>query len=906
MVGPSGTVTFLFTDIEGSTRLWERAPVAMQSALEAHDRMVKEAVESCGGYVFATGGDGFAAAFPRAGDALRAAAAAGQALEGYAWPAEATVRARMALHTGEAVERDGDYFGPAVNRTARLLAIAHGGQVVCSQSTASVVSGGDGLSSQWSLRSLGEHRLRDLSEPEQVFQVGEGSFPPLRSLDVRPTNLPVQRTSFVGRDRELKVALDAVEQSALVTLTGVGGVGKTRLALEVAGHPFPDLPDGAWLVELGAVAGADAVWEVTASALGVFPSAGQSARDAVLGYLGQRKLLLVIDNCEHLIDAVAALVDDVLASCPGVRVLTTSREALGIDGERIVPVPTLSLPGDDDDTSDALRLLIDRALTVRPGFSLTDHGRDALVEICRRVDGIPLAIELAAARLRAMTPEELAARLDQRFRLLVGSRRASVNRHQTLRSTIDWSYDLLDEAERSALQRVAVFAGGFDLDGAEALCDDIDADALDTLTRLADKSLVIADSVGASTRYRILETIRDYAMERLRNDQDVDAVRRRHAEYVARWSERAGAGLRGPAEREWVDAVDRELENLRTAVLWAVDAGDADLCVRLVAPLMLEIMTTDDTVGSLVELCLAVPRIEEHPLYAQLAAYSGYVMAWRGRRDEARALLAAADASVARRPVPAATLTRVLSSKSIATSVLDGFAEAMRVGHLRASAAREAGDDYELCRALGGIASQQGYLLDDARPLAEEAVALARPIGNPLLLSSSLFALANATLRWDQARALEYYHEAEVHVLASGNDRMALVIQGLHIQVLYEAGDLGGTANAVLRAVEFEWGRRHHLQLGYAPLLVLAAALAQAGHDEPASVLEGVYAAGPVAASPSMNETGRVVTILAALAEIPVRLGAERHQELNARGVAMDDAEIVEFVRSVAADVGAT
>src|SRR5579862_6363237 len=337
MGGPSGTVTFLFTDIEGSTQLWESSPASMQDALEAHDRMVKEAVDACGGYVFATGGDGFAAAFARAGDAVSAAVSARGALEEHGWPADAIVRVRMALHTGEAVERDGDYFGPAVNRTARLLAITHGGQVVCSQATAAVIGPG----SPAALVSLGEHRLRDLGAPEQVFQIGEGSFPPLRSLDARPTNLPVQRTSFVRRERELKVTLEAIVRSPLVTLTGVGGVGKTRLALEVAAHL--EQLDGAWLVELAAVADPDAVAQVAASALGVLPRPGESPWGAVLAYLRHRRLLLVFDNCEHLIDTVAGLIDEVLESCPRVRVLATSREALGVTGEQIVPVPTLSL-----------------------------------------------------------------------------------------------------------------------------------------------------------------------------------------------------------------------------------------------------------------------------------------------------------------------------------------------------------------------------------------------------------------------------------------------------------------------------------------------------------------------------------------------------------------------------------
>ncbi|HLK43918.1 MAG TPA: NB-ARC domain-containing protein, partial [Thermoleophilia bacterium] len=534
-------------------------------------------------------------------DAVGAAVDARRALEGHLWPSDALVRVRMGLHTGEAVERGGDYFGPAVNRAARLLAIAHGGQIVCSQSTAALIGPSEDI------RSLGEHRLRDLDEPEQVFQVGDGSFPPLRSIDVRPTNLPAPRTSFIGRERELKTVLDALARARLVTLTGVGGVGKTRLALEAAARALGDMPDGAWLVELGAVADADAVADVTASALGVLPRPGGSAWDAVIAYLRTRRLLLIIDNCEHLIDAVAARIDEVLASCPRVNVLATSREALAVEGEQIVAVPTLT------DVDDAVRLLVERALTVRSDLALTPSTAQAFQEVCRRLDGIPLAIELAAARLRSMTAEELEARLDERFRLLVGGRRVAVSRHQTLRNTIDWSYDLLDGPEREVLRRVAIFAGGFDVPAAEALCQDVADDLFRTVTQLADKSLLIAGASGTRTRYRMLETIRDYALERLRSEGDID-VRRRHAAYFARWSAQAGAGLRGPDEADWVDGIELEMENLRTALLWSLEAQDAELCMALVTPLMLELLPTDETVGGWAEQCLSLPGIEAHPL----------------------------------------------------------------------------------------------------------------------------------------------------------------------------------------------------------------------------------------------------------------------------------------------------
>jgi predicted ATPase len=849
----------------------------MRAALERHDVLVREAIEQRHGYVFATGGDGFAAAFGRAGDGVDAAMAVQELLGAEEWPAEARIRVRMGLHTGEAVERAGDYFGPAVNEAARLMAAGHGGQVLCSSATAGLISDGR------LLVDLGEQHLRDLSSPRRVFQIGEGVFPPLASPDVRPTNLPLQRTSFVGREHELKITLDALDRSSCVTLTGVGGVGKTRLALEVAGHLLADLADGAWLVELGAVADADALWEVTTSALGVLARPGQSPREAMVAFLRPRRLLLVVDNCEHLLDAVASLVDEVLGSCPGARVLATSREALGVPGEQITPVPTLSLPtAGEDDGGDALRLLLDRAPTTYTDVALSSSARTALLEICRRVDGIPLAIELAAARLRSMTPEELVTRLDQRFRLLAGGRRVAVNRQQTLRSTIDWSYDLLDPTDRAVLQRVAVFAGGFDLPAAERLCDDVDTDVLDGLARLVDKSLLIAGTLGPVTRYRMLETIRDYALERLRAEQPVDDVRGRHAAYFAAWSARAGLGLRGPDETSWVEAVERETENLRTALLWAIDAGEVDLCVDLVTPLMLEVLPTDDTVGSLTELCLTAPGTQSHERYPQLAAFAAYALIWQGRLEEGRRLLAEARRVMEERAPRPETLVRVLASEMIVAVYISGYGDAIRIAERRATAAREASDDYELCRALAGWSSLVMASGGDCLDLAQEAVAIARRIGNPLLVSSSLYAFARATLPIDWETGIRLLRESEA--TAIGNARMVNVVLGLQAELLGASGDVHGLAEIVLRAVELEWTQRRHVYLSTASLHVLMNALAAGEDVETAAIIAGVCSRNINAHPPE---------------GVSERLGPERYAELYATGAGMQEGDIVDFVRSV-------
>jgi hypothetical protein len=438
----------------------------MRSALAVHDQIVRGCLESAGGLVFATGGDGFGAAFSRAGEAVAAALAAQRGLASQDWPEGISLRVRMGLHTGEADERDGDYFGEEVSRAARLMAIAHGGQIVCSPATAELVTGH--MPAGVSLVDLGVHRLRDLSEPLRVFQVvGDGlpsSFPPLLSMDAFPGNLPPQVSSFIGRETELARVAKALSEARVVTLTGVGGVGKTRLAFRAAADALPQFREGAWLVELQAVRDPGSVPEAVAAVFRLADRAGLTTMQLLIEFLATKQLLLVLDNCEHLLDPVAELLEGVERACPGVVVLATSREGLALEGERVVPIPSLSEPSPDADLTsladiEAVRLFVDRAGWVDPDFTLTENNAAAVVQICRRLDGLPLAIELAAARIGTVTPAELARRLDRRFDTLAGGRRRAVQRHQTLRAAIDWSYQLCNEGERRLLARLAVFAG---------------------------------------------------------------------------------------------------------------------------------------------------------------------------------------------------------------------------------------------------------------------------------------------------------------------------------------------------------------------------------------------------------------------------------------------------------------
>ncbi len=493
---PEGTATFLFTDIEGSTRLWERAPEAMREALARHDALLREAVEAHRGHVFKTIGDAFCAVFAAAPDALVAALAAQRELAGMVVRAASEVsgtaaeemglRVRMAVHAGTAQARDGDYFGPTLNRIARLLAVGHGGQVLLSQAACDLL--GDALPSQAGLRDLGSHRLKDLQQPEHIYQLLHpdlpADFPPLRSLSPETTNLPVQLTSFIGREKEMEEIKRLLSRTRLLTLTGSGGCGKTRLAAQVGADLLADFADGVWLVELAAIADPALVPQTVASTLGIREEPGQRLLETLQQHLKPKSLLLLLDNCEHLSAACAQLAETLLQACPNLRILASSREALGIAGELAYRVPSLSLPELPRLPSaeaalvpalarcEATRLFVERAALSYPGFALTEQNAPAVAQVCVRLDGIPLAIELAAARIKVLSADQIAARLDDRFRLLTGGSRTALPRQQTLRALIDWSYDLLSEAERTLLRRLSVFVGGWTLEAAEAICAD--------------------------------------------------------------------------------------------------------------------------------------------------------------------------------------------------------------------------------------------------------------------------------------------------------------------------------------------------------------------------------------------------------------------------------------------------
>jgi predicted ATPase/class 3 adenylate cyclase len=911
---PTGTVTFLFTDLEGSSRLWEEYPEAMKGALARHDVILRDAVGDHGGQVVKTTGDGVHAVFGRAEDAVAAAVEAQRAVDAERWPEPGRLRVRMGLHTGTAESRDGDYFGPALNRAARLTALAHGGQALVSQATEAVVR--DALAGGVELEDLGEHRLRDLSRPERVFQLVHPDlpreFPPLRSLVAVPGNLPVQVTSFVGREGELERVAYELENGAIITLTGVGGVGKTRLALEVAVAVLPNFRDGGWLCELAGVRDAEAVPDAVVDVFGLDPRPGMTATDSVLNFLRAKQLLLVLDNCEHLLKPVARLVSEIAHHCPGVRVLATSREGLGLAGERILVVASLNIPDSAEEfesvaVSDAVRLFVDRAVAVRAGFALDTANAGAVAQICERLDGVPLAIELAAARVGMLTPSELAQRLDERFRILTGSERGAVERHQTLQAAIDWSYDLLDDGERTVLDRLSVFAGGFTLAAAEAVAsgERVNSDAVfELLAGLVARSLVEADTEGTEARYRLLETIRQYAQERLDGGGDTDRVRGEHARYFAAFGEAALAGVTSPAELEWWQRFSREIDNVRVALTWAIERRDVDTTLRLVVlddPRM--VLSSRELGGVLhpaAEAALAIPGIADDPRYPTVLLCAAMHCHDLGDLEGVTRYCDDALAAEARLGVdPSPRVWGTRSWVAMTEGQVDDYVEYAERG---LAICRGRDEPAPLATALTAAAMAHALKGDDTEVAIadiDEALTLAQKLAIPTLLGSTraFAAFVLADVRPDRALVLMrealQYNEAQrvrnmpVHsVLGDVAERLGDRRQALEFFVIGmdELHWLGNT-EMVGRML-----RRIGIRL--------------VEHDPEAAAL--VIGAG-TAFSHGWTLTERVVEDQGrGIEALNTALGADRRAELMAQGAAMEEHNAVIGARAAAARVLAT
>ncbi|HEY3310599.1 MAG TPA: tetratricopeptide repeat protein [Anaerolineales bacterium] len=600
---PSGTLTFLFTDIEGSTQLLNLLGEEFGSLLAEHHQLLRAAFGQHEGVEIDTQGDSFFIVFRQALQAVQAAALAQRSLAGHHWPKEAQVHVRMALHTGEPKIGPTGYVGMDVHRAARINSAGHGGQVLLSASTKALVE--QVLPAGLSLRPLGEQRLKDLQRPEQIFQlVIDGlpsDFPELHSLNALPNNLPMQLTSFIGREEQIRVLKQYLQRDRMVTLVGAGGSGKTRLALQTAAELLDEFRDGVWFIDLSPSTDPAFIMQTLGTVLKVHEEAGHSYEETLLDFLRRRKTLIILDNCEHLVEACAALAESLLKNCPQLKVLSTSREALGIAGEYLLPVPTLSLPAVETHGavgskyleritgSEAVRLFEERAVQVQPGFRVGPDNALAVARVCERLDGIPLAIELAAARVRMMSLEQILDRLNDRFHLLTGGSRTALPRQKTLQALVEWSHALLDGPEKQLFRRLSVFTGGWSLEAAEAVCsgDGIpDSAIMDLLERLVDKSLVLAETSG-SEHYRMLETIRQYAALKLQDSGEEEHLRQRHFDHTFVQVRESQQGLTGPNPSKWLKNLDTEKDNVYNALAWGLQnvEGNREKILELTAGL---------------------------------------------------------------------------------------------------------------------------------------------------------------------------------------------------------------------------------------------------------------------------------------------------------------------------------
>ena len=775
---PTGTVTLLFTDIEGSTKLWEKSPRGMQAALTRHDALLWEAIEGHGGFVFKTVGDAFCAVFPTALGALESALAAQRGLFSEAWGEEiGALRARMALHTGTTHERDGDYFGPPVNRVARLLSAGHGGQVLLSSSTQELVR--DHLPPQTHLRDLGERRLKDLSRPERIFQLTApdlpSEFPPLRTLESHTNNLPLQATPLIGREREVEAACGLLRnyETRLLTLLGPGGTGKTRVGLQVAAELAEDFEDGVFFVPIASIMDPALVAPTIARTLGLSEGA-QPPEELLEGYLRDRQTLLLLDNLEQVIEA-APVVERLLSSAANLKILATSRIPLGLYGEYEFPVPPLSLPDPDSlpplehlTEYEAISLFVERARAVKPDFSLTEENGPAVVEICARLDGLPLAIELAAARIKLLPPQVLLDRLGNRLKILTGGARNLPKRQRTLRNAIEWSYELLDEGEKLLFGRLGVFSDGATLEAIEAVCDaegDLPTDAFDGASSLLDKSLLRQEE-GATgePRFAMLETIHEFANVKLEESGEAEDLRRLHAEYFLALSEEAEPGLKGPEQEMWLERLEPEHNNMRAALSWVIGRGESELGLRLAGSLwrfwwmggyfdegrrwLEEILAQNDGAP--------VPRGKALEGLSWLSHLQGDLARAEAVAEEGLELSAEARIETSTVASLRGTLGDVVRSRGEHERAKELFEESVRLY-------RDIGDKWGVAWSLGSLANVAGDSGDheQAKRLYEEGLALSRRLGDARPLGAYLDSLGyEFLLEGNLEKAAELHEEA--------------------------------------------------------------------------------------------------------------------------------------------------
>ena len=861
---PSGTITLLFTDIEGSTDLVRHlGDSSYARVLTEHRTLLGKICRREGGKEIGHQGDGLFVAFPRAEDAVAAAVACQRAILEHAWPDGIVPRVRMGIHTGEPASEAGELVGLDLHRAARICAAGHGGQILVSAAAATLIQGHP--SAEIALRSLGSHCLRDLPQPEKIFQALHpdlpDNFPPLRLADSAPSNLPVRQSSFVGRDHELAEIRRLLFTTSILTLTGIGGSGKTRLATEAAAGAVDALPDGAWLVELGVLAEGDLVVNTVASTLNVRAGPASTLEAALLEYLRTRTLLLILDNCEHLAAACAAFVGTVTRSCPNVRVLATSRESLNVPGEVVWPVPSLSIPVSDDAASlddlmryEAPRLFVERAAAIRPGFAPTRQDARAVAAICRRLDGIPLAIELAAARVQVLSIEQIADRLDERFRLLTGGSRTAAPRQRTLRGALDWSYDLLSAKERALLGRLAVFAGGWTLEGCEAICggDGVDAsDVLDLLTQLISKSLVVMETQGDEVRYRMLETVREYGAERLVEAKESAVIRTRHRDWYLVMAEQAEAALGGADQVTWLRRLQAEYDNLRAALEWSrAGEGSTDEGMRLALGLwQFWYVRGDFSEGRMWLETMLRRYLGRDVLRAKVLREAGF-LAWRQGDYSAAADLGSDGLTIFRDLGDIAGMGGALYLLGNVAFYQGDLGRAKTLHSESLALRRRTGDKRRIAislNSLGEVARAEGDYRT-ARAAYEESLALAREAGDQRGAATATGNLGYVALQEGDA-------ERAARLLREGLSSAKQLVHKLGI-----AGYLAGLAGAAGLAREYPRAARL-IGATRALLATLGASLTTPDRSRYESTIETTRAALGDATYSQLVEEGAVMTL---------------------------------------------
>jgi predicted ATPase/class 3 adenylate cyclase len=815
----TGTVTFLFTDIEGSTRLVRSQGERWTGMLERHRTVLRAAFDEHDGREVGTEGDSFFVAFSSAPAAVAAAVRGQRVLAAEPWPPDAEVRVRMGMHTGEATLSAKTYAGLHVHRASRVASVAHGGQVLISDATRTLVE--HDLPGGVELRDLGEHRLKDLERPERLWQLVisglRNDFPLISSLDATPNNLPTRLTTFLGREREITEVGALLAENRLLTLTGPGGTGKTRLSLEVAGRALRHYPDGVHFVELAAITDPDLVMPTVAQALNLPDRGGGTPTERLVDHLGELKVLLVLDNFEQVLDAAGA-VGHLLSTCPHLSVIVSSRSALHVSGEQEYPVPPLAVPDPAHLPSlaqlsqyESVALFIERARSVRPDFEVTNVNAPAVAEICVRLDGLPLAIELAAARIRILTPQAMLARLNDRLGLLAGGSRDLPERQQTLRGAIAWSHDMLDEEDRALFAALSVFVGGASLDLVERVCaDDLSGDALDALASLVEKSLVRQqEGVGGEPRFEMLETIREFAAEQAIARGRRDDLRSAHAAAYADLADSAAAEIMGPRKRQWLDRLEEEHDNLRAAIGWALESKEAEIALRLTSRLWRFWQMRGYLTEGLqrVEEALSAGGASDYPvLMADALSAAAGIAYWLGDTERSRVFYereVETRGAIDDRP----GLAEALYGLSFAWQVELPLSEkatqaATEAVHRAIEIYTELGDEPGIGRCEWGLGNL-AYAMDDvaaAREHAGHALDVFRRIGDDFMVGWATFTLATTALAEEKAvdggsatlrsEARDALREA-LRIFAAAQDvsGYALVLDGLSL-VAFRDGDL--------------------------------------------------------------------------------------------------------------------